>query len=203
MRLFYLQYDWDLAINWVVMHIDGVANARQISKKSEVDMEMVRACLRVLKHHGVIALVDMFFYTNRYEFTERATAMLAGKEQGKGAAKDKSYDTVSYIRFMNRTQIFYSKQLSISLKFLLTVADTLRSPCQIIPASLRVCPGPRSRQDRRSHRSHRHLTTCQGREFGQGRPVTLKFEGVMICSDPPLQSFIVRAPGMSHLLTCG
>lgn len=32
-------------------------------------MEMVRACLRVLKHHGVIALVDMFFYTNRYECT--------------------------------------------------------------------------------------------------------------------------------------
>lgn len=75
-----VQYDWDLAINWVVMHIDGVANAKQISKKSEVDMEMVRACLRVLKHHGVIALVDMFFYSNRYEFTDRATAMLAGKE---------------------------------------------------------------------------------------------------------------------------
>ena len=43
-------------------------------------MEMVRACLRVLKHHGVIALVDMFMYSNRYGFTEKATAMLAGKE---------------------------------------------------------------------------------------------------------------------------
>jgi hypothetical protein len=43
-------------------------------------MEMVRACLRVLKHHGVIELVDMFFYSNRYEFTERATALLAGKD---------------------------------------------------------------------------------------------------------------------------
>jgi hypothetical protein len=32
---------------------------------------MVRACLRVLKHHGVVALVDMFCYTNRYEVTER------------------------------------------------------------------------------------------------------------------------------------
>jgi hypothetical protein len=41
---------------------------------------MVRACLRVLKHHGVIALVDMFMYSNRYEFTDKATAMLAGKE---------------------------------------------------------------------------------------------------------------------------
>jgi hypothetical protein len=43
-------------------------------------MEMVRACLRVLKHHGVIELVDMFFYSNRYEFTERATALLAGQD---------------------------------------------------------------------------------------------------------------------------
>lgn len=43
-------------------------------------MEMVRACLRVLKHHGVIALCDMFFYSNRYEATERAIAMLAGRE---------------------------------------------------------------------------------------------------------------------------
>ena len=37
-------------------HIDGVATARQISKMAEVDMEMVRACLRVLKHHGFVAL---------------------------------------------------------------------------------------------------------------------------------------------------
>lgn len=74
------QYDWDLSINWVILHIDGVTNARQISIKAEVDLEMVRACLRVLKHHGVIALVDMFMYSNRYEFTEKATAMLAGKE---------------------------------------------------------------------------------------------------------------------------
>ena len=74
------KYDWDLAINWVILHIDGVTNARVISIKAEVDMELVRACLRVLKHHGVIALVDMFLYTNRYEFTSRASAMLAGKE---------------------------------------------------------------------------------------------------------------------------
>jgi len=72
--------DWDLAINWVVMRIDGVNHTRWISTKSEVDMELTRACLRVLKHHGVIALVDMFFYSNRYESTEMAARMLSGKE---------------------------------------------------------------------------------------------------------------------------
>ena len=73
----YIQYDWDLAINWVSLHIDGVTNARQISKKAEVDMEMVQACLRVLRHHGVIALVDMFFFSNHYECTEKAAFMIS------------------------------------------------------------------------------------------------------------------------------
>ena len=73
-------YEWDLAINWVILHIDGVTNARQISIKAEVDLEMVLACLRVLRHHGVISVVDIFLYSNRYECTDRAAAMLAGKE---------------------------------------------------------------------------------------------------------------------------
>jgi Nitrogen permease regulator 2 len=64
------QYEWDISINWVSLHIDGISNARQISRKAEIDLEMVRACLRVLKHHGFIALVDMFCYSNRYECTE-------------------------------------------------------------------------------------------------------------------------------------
>jgi hypothetical protein len=68
-----------LAINWVILHIDGIANARQISVKAEVDLEMVLACLRVLKHHGVIALVSPFNYSNRYEVTTKATAVLTGK----------------------------------------------------------------------------------------------------------------------------
>jgi hypothetical protein len=75
------QYNWDLSINWVTLHIDGIINARQISQKAEVDLEMVRACLPVLKHDGAIALVDMFFYSNRYECTEKAASMSAGKER--------------------------------------------------------------------------------------------------------------------------
>mmetsp|Transcript_7155 Transcript_7155/g.10449 ORF Transcript_7155/g.10449 Transcript_7155/m.10449 type:complete len:495 (+) Transcript_7155:96-1580(+) len=62
-------FDWDLAINWVVNNIDGISNAKALSEKLEIDLEMVEACLRVLCHHNVIALVDMFFYSNRYEAT--------------------------------------------------------------------------------------------------------------------------------------
>jgi hypothetical protein len=60
----------------VSLHIDGFTTARQISIKAEVDMEMVLSCLRVLRHHGVIALVDMFFFTNHYETTDQAASLL-------------------------------------------------------------------------------------------------------------------------------
>jgi len=60
-------YDWDLAINWIVPQIDGCKYVKQISNSTEVDMHMVRACLRVLRHHGVLAHVDIFRYGNIYE----------------------------------------------------------------------------------------------------------------------------------------
>lgn len=65
------------------LYIDGMATGLQISKRAEVDMEMVRACLRVLSHHGVIALVDMFFYTNRYECTENISSLISGTGKSK------------------------------------------------------------------------------------------------------------------------
>eukprot|EP00977_Amphora_coffeiformis_P028351 scaffold34936_cov176-Amphora_coffeaeformis.AAC.1 len=34
------------------------------------------ACLRVLKHHGFVALIDMFFFTNRYETVSSTTHAL-------------------------------------------------------------------------------------------------------------------------------
>ena len=73
-------FDWDLTINWIVPHIDGFKHAKLISQSSEVDMEMVRACLRVLRHHGVLALVDVFRYANIYESTPMAASMLAGEQ---------------------------------------------------------------------------------------------------------------------------
>ena len=60
-------YDWDLTINWIVPHIDGIKHVRQIAASTEVDMDMVRACLRVLRHHNVLAHVDVFRYRNVYE----------------------------------------------------------------------------------------------------------------------------------------
>ena len=73
-------FDWDLTINWIIPHIDGCKHTKLIAQSSEVDMEMVRACLRVLRHHGVLAHVDVFRYSNVYEITSRGKEMLKSKE---------------------------------------------------------------------------------------------------------------------------
>lgn len=72
-------FDWDLTINWIIPHIDGCKFLKQIAQSSEVDMELVRACLRVLRHHGVLAHVDIFRYSNVYESTTLGKELLKSK----------------------------------------------------------------------------------------------------------------------------
>jgi hypothetical protein len=62
---------------------------RPSPQNAEVDPEMVRACLRVLKHHNVVALVDMFFYSNRYEPT--------GKQLDQNLLQDVIWCWFSYV----------------------------------------------------------------------------------------------------------
>lgn len=81
-------YDWDLTINWIVPHIDGCKYVKQIAQSSEVDMDMIRACLRVLKHHGVLAHVDIFRYSNVYECTPLALELFSTK-LGKQSSESK------------------------------------------------------------------------------------------------------------------
>ena len=69
-------YDWDLTIGWLIPNIDGCKHVKQIAKTSEVDIDMVRACLRVLSQHGVLTHVDVFRYSNVYECTPLAVGLL-------------------------------------------------------------------------------------------------------------------------------
>lgn len=71
--------DWDLTINWIVPHVDGVKHAKLIAESSKVDEEMVLSCLRVLRHHKVLACIDMFRYSNIYESTLKAQKLVAGE----------------------------------------------------------------------------------------------------------------------------
>lgn len=72
--------DWDLTINWIVPYINGIRHAKLIAQSSKVDQAIVLSCLRVLRHHNVLACVDIFRYSNIYESTEKAQQMLSGKQ---------------------------------------------------------------------------------------------------------------------------
>ena len=74
-------FEWDLTINWILPYIDGIRHVQQIAQSSEVDLGMVRACLRVLVHHGMLGLVDVFRYGNRYECTSLVAEMLSGQQE--------------------------------------------------------------------------------------------------------------------------
>ncbi len=80
--------DWDLTINWIVPHINGIKYVKHIAESSKVDPEMVRASLRVLRQYHAVACVDMFRYDNIYECTEKAQRMLAGDEDLDGLLVD-------------------------------------------------------------------------------------------------------------------
>jgi len=127
-------YDWDLTINWIVPHVDGVKNVEQIAHSSEVDMEMVRACLRVLRHHGVLAHVDVFRYSNVYECTPRAMDLLSAATmdgtdtqpaKNGGRAEEKLLDSAflyaAKAKYLQRMQItrgrFYSSTSESSLNY--------------------------------------------------------------------------------------
>lgn len=71
--------DWDLTIAWIVPYIDGVKHAKLIAKSSKVDEEVVLSCLRVLRHHNVLAYIDMFRYSNIYESTLKSQQLVAGE----------------------------------------------------------------------------------------------------------------------------
>jgi len=73
--------DWDLTIGWIVPHINGIKYAKLIAESSKVDAEVVRVCLRVLRHHNALACVDIFRYSNVYQSTVLAQRMLAGEEK--------------------------------------------------------------------------------------------------------------------------
>ncbi|KAL7553558.1 hypothetical protein ACHAWF_016846 [Thalassiosira exigua] len=100
-------FDWDLTINWIVPHIDGCKYVKQIAVCSEVDMEMVRACLRVLRHHGVLTHVDVFRYSNIYECTPLAMSLLAGIEEEAKKLLDAAFRYCAKSKYLRRAHAQY------------------------------------------------------------------------------------------------
>ena len=51
---------WDLAVQQVIPHVDGVRSAKQLARAARVDLDVVLRSLRVLRHYRCLAVVDTF-----------------------------------------------------------------------------------------------------------------------------------------------
>jgi nitrogen permease regulator 2-like protein len=61
----------------VIPHIDGVKYVKKISLDAEVDIEIVKRCVRALLYYNCVALIDIFQYSNVYTATDKVSYVRA------------------------------------------------------------------------------------------------------------------------------
>ncbi|CAK7206543.1 Nitrogen permease regulator 2 [Sporothrix eucalyptigena] len=57
---------WDLTLQRVIAHMDGVSDVRRIAFEADISMELCRSALRHLLYYDTILLLDMFFFGSCY-----------------------------------------------------------------------------------------------------------------------------------------
>ncbi|KAI5467449.1 nitrogen permease regulator 2-domain-containing protein [Mariannaea sp. PMI_226] len=57
---------WDLTLQKVIAHIDGVSDVRRIAHAANVSLDLAKTALRHLLHYDTIILLDMFFFSACY-----------------------------------------------------------------------------------------------------------------------------------------
>lgn len=57
---------WDLTLQKVISHIDGVSDVRRIAHAASVSLDLAKTALRHLLYYDTILLLDMFFFTACY-----------------------------------------------------------------------------------------------------------------------------------------
>lgn len=57
---------WDLTLQKVILHIDGVSDVRRIAFNADVSLDLTKLALRHLLYYDTILLLDMFFFGNCY-----------------------------------------------------------------------------------------------------------------------------------------
>lgn len=57
---------WDLTLQKVIAHIDGVSDVRRIAFQADVSLELATLALRHLLRYDVILLLDLFFFGSCY-----------------------------------------------------------------------------------------------------------------------------------------
>lgn len=67
--------EWDLALQQIVPFIDGVKYVKRISMEADVEIAIVKKCLRQLLYYGCITMIDIFLHSNIYATTAQITRL--------------------------------------------------------------------------------------------------------------------------------
>ncbi|TMW65334.1 hypothetical protein Poli38472_007976 [Pythium oligandrum] len=67
--------EWDLALQQIVPFIDGVKYVKRISVEADVEIAIVKKCLRQLLYYGCITMIDIFLHSNIYAITPKISVL--------------------------------------------------------------------------------------------------------------------------------
>ncbi|CAI5719813.1 unnamed protein product [Peronospora effusa] len=67
--------EWDLALQQIVPFIDGVRYVKRISLEAEVEIAIVKKCVRQLLYYGCVTLIDIFLHSNIYANTPKIAVL--------------------------------------------------------------------------------------------------------------------------------
>lgn len=54
---------WDLTLQRLLPHIDGISSVRALAKKADVDLDFAREALKNLSYYSAIMLIDLFQFS--------------------------------------------------------------------------------------------------------------------------------------------
>ncbi|XP_037088178.1 GATOR complex protein NPRL2-like isoform X2 [Pollicipes pollicipes] len=66
---------WDMTSQQIIPHIKGVAHVAKISALADVEVQLVKACIRNLLYYGLVELTSIFQYSNTYVVTPEITRL--------------------------------------------------------------------------------------------------------------------------------
>lgn len=67
--------EWDLALQQIVPFIDGVRYVRRISLEADVEIAIVKKCVRQLLYYGCVTMIDIFLHSNIYATTPKISTI--------------------------------------------------------------------------------------------------------------------------------
>ncbi|KAG2531510.1 hypothetical protein BBO99_00000151 [Phytophthora kernoviae] len=70
-----LHAEWDLALQQIVPFIDGVRYVKRISLEADVEIAIVKKCVRQLLYYGCVTLIDIFLHSNIYANTPKIAVL--------------------------------------------------------------------------------------------------------------------------------